>query len=118
MTNVLLDLAARVEAASGAENSAEWRPIGSWEGQSTGQGHPVLLCVSDGGAHPPVVGEAWFDPDAYRGTWWWANLSQGDYHASPIIEMQHGVPTHWMPLPGPPASTLSPTPFARKVGAV
>ena len=78
--------------------ASAWRLIESWQGQPTGQAHPVIVCVSDGGLHDPVVGEAWFDPDAYGGTWWWANMSQGDYHASPIDELQHGTVTHWIPM--------------------
>lgn len=87
-------------ALAGSEDG--WYPIATWEGLPTGQANPVLLCVSDGGTHEPIVGEAWYDPEAYGGSWWWANLDSGDYHASPIIEMQHGVPTFWKPMPTPP----------------
>jgi hypothetical protein len=59
-------------------------------------GMPVLV-VWDG-----IVGEAHYcgDEDTRDPGWWWANTSPGDYHA----ERLSPDPTHWMPLPPPPAS--------------
>jgi hypothetical protein len=46
-----------------------------------------------------VVGEARYDPDEGHEGWWWANLDWSDNHA----ERMSPEPTHWMPLPPPPA---------------
>jgi hypothetical protein len=93
--NALPALLDRVEAG-------EWRPIETFEGQPTGQANSVLVAVT-GGDRPSVVGEAYFDPRAYGGTWWWAGTDSADYHASPIDEIMHGTVTHWRPLPDAPA---------------
>jgi hypothetical protein len=79
------------------ENAAqEWQPIETFaEPTALSSGEGVLVACADG-----TVGEAYYrnfdDEDA---GWWWANTSWGDYPESgrPIL------PTHWMPLPEPPA---------------
>ena len=77
-----------------------WRTIDTFDGPS-GPGNTVLVAVT-GGGRPAVVGEAYFNPTAYDGTWWWAGTDFADYHSSPIDEIMHGVVTHWMPLPAAP----------------
>ncbi len=51
-----------------------------------------------------IVGEAYFDPETNSdGDWWWAGTDWSDYHGGPMSEINHHLPTHWMPLPPPPA---------------
>lgn len=47
-----------------------------------------------------LVGEAYFNPKAQGGTWWWSGTMDGEYADSPI----HSTVTHWMPLPDPPSA--------------
>lgn len=74
------------------QSEMKWRPIESAPKDST----PVIVWW-DG----RIVGEARFvknDPDE-PGAWWWANEGPGDYHAEKLSP----EPTHWMPMPLPPA---------------
>lgn len=50
----------------------------------------------------PIVGEAYFDPDAYGGTWWWGNTSAQDWGSSCIEDGNDGRPFAWQPFPAPP----------------
>lgn len=75
---------------------ARWQPIES----APRDGTSVIVLVGD------LVGEATcLEGESYSGSdagWWWANTSPGDYYAEKIA-LRHGEPTHWMPLPDPPA---------------
>lgn len=94
----------RYQAAACIREMVEWRPIETFE--LSGQAHPVIVAVPDrdGGW---LVGEAWLraeDGDTlWENGWWWAGTSPGEYHDSPIIEMNYGPPKWWKPLPLPPA---------------
>jgi len=59
----------------------------------------VAAHASDGA--PPIVGEAFYNPASNGGEWWWANTSDGEYHACSIDET-YGPPFAWQPLPDPP----------------
>lgn len=91
-------------AAACIRELVEWRPIETFE--LSGQAHPVIVAVPDreGGW---LVGEAWLraeeDDSLWENGWWWAGTSPGEYHDSPIIEMNYGPPKWWKPLPLPPA---------------
>jgi hypothetical protein len=81
-----------------APTQALWQPIETFDGQPTGQGNPYLICAGD------IVGEAWYhdDPeDACGNGWWWAGTSPGEYHDSPVREINDPI-THWQPLPDAP----------------
>lgn len=54
----------------------------------------VLVPLKDGGF---IEGAAYFDPDAYDGTWWWDGTSNADYFTDPISECNHGDPLYWLP---------------------
>ncbi|PTQ65945.1 hypothetical protein C8J45_101809 [Sphingomonas sp. PP-CE-3G-477] len=82
-----------------------WHPIEQFDGWPTGESNPVFVAVTAEG-HKPVVGEAYFDPEAYDGTWWWAGSRKDDYHESPIEEMQHGKVTHFCAMPTAPSLPL------------
>ncbi|GAA0768610.1 hypothetical protein [Brevundimonas olei] len=92
------------EAAACIREMVEWRPIETFE--LSGQEHPVIVAAPDrdGGW---IVGEAWFRAEEgdslWENGWWWAGTSPGEYHDSPIIEMNYGPPKWWKPLPLPPA---------------
>jgi hypothetical protein len=80
----------------------EAEPTG-WRDISTApKDRPIIIAVT-GGDKPAVVGEAWWQDESCGGDWWWMNTSPGDYYSDPIREVQHGAPTHWMPLPKAPA---------------
>lgn len=83
------------------EVRGEWRT--DMENAPQGQANSVIIAVT-GGGRDPVVGEAYFDPVAYGGTWWWAGTSKDEYFDNPVEEIMHGRPTHWRPLQAPPAS--------------
>ncbi len=95
---------ALTEAAACIRELVEWRPIETFE--LSGQAHPVIVAVPDrdGGW---LVGEAWLRAEEgdtlWENGWWWAGTSPGEYHDSPIIEMNYGPPKWWKPLPLPPA---------------
>ncbi|WP_448208140.1 DUF551 domain-containing protein [Azospirillum sp. sgz302134] len=77
---------------------AEWQKIDTAPRDKTS----VIVAVpSRDGGH--IVGEAYFDPKAYDGSWWWAGTSLDAYHHDPIEECNFGPPTHWQPMPDPPA---------------
>jgi hypothetical protein len=97
-------LASTTLPAASARADDGWRPIATWEGQPNGEAHPVILCVDEGPERAPSVGEAYYDPDAYDGTWWWAGTRFGNWGDSPLCDTQLGQPTHWRPLPTPPAT--------------
>lgn len=52
-----------------------------------------------------LVGEAWLRAEEgdtiWENGWWWAGTSPGEYHDSPIIEINYGPPKWWKPLPLP-----------------
>lgn len=78
---------------------SKWQPIETAPKDKTGV---IIACPSMRVRGEWVVGEAYFSPDEYGDGWWWANTSPGDYHSSPIIETNN-PPTHWQPMPAPPA---------------
>lgn len=93
-------------AAACIRELVEWRPIETFDG--CGQARPAIVAVpTKEGAW--IVGEAWLRAEeegaTYDNGWWWAGTGPDDYHDSPIYEMSHhrGGPTHWLPLPSPPA---------------
>ena len=76
--------------------AANWLPIGRFAG--SGPANSVIVAVlCDGRA--PVIGEAYFDPEAYGGTWWWAGTAHDDYYDSPIEEWNFGRVAFFQPLP-------------------
>lgn len=75
-----------------------WQDIAS----APKDGTPVLIAVPTKERDDHIVGEAYFD--AENDGWWWAGTAWGDYYGSPIIEVNHHLPTHWMPLPPSPAN--------------
>lgn len=89
---------ARMEAVEG------WQDIATCDRK--GQSESVIIAVTSD-THLPVVGEAYFNPEAYDGTWWWAGTAHGEYADSPVEEIQHGTVTHWRQLPAPPESPAS-----------
>ena len=101
MAEVLADCR---KAAACIREMVEWRDIETFE--LSGQAHPVIVAVPDrdGGW---LVGEAWLCAEEgdtlWENGWWWAGTSPGEYHDSPIIEMNYGPPKWWKPLPLPPA---------------
>lgn len=89
------------------ESFDRWLPVERFDGQPTGESNPVIVAVTCGDREP-VVGEAYYDPEYYGGTWWWAGTRGGEYHDSPIEEMQHGKVTHFRAMPAPPSLPLDP----------
>ncbi|EGF96795.1 hypothetical protein [Brevundimonas diminuta] len=95
------------EAAKIITETTQWRDISTFTG--SGQNESVMVAVpnSEGGF---IVGEAWrcvmAEDDDYRGLsgWWWAGTAPGDYNHDPIRDMNHGDPTHWLPLPPAPGA--------------
>lgn len=77
----------------------EWQPIETAPKDRS----PIVIAVPTKDRDDFIVGEAYFDPEHYDGEWWWAGTGHGDYHGGPISEINHHMPTHWMPLPAPPA---------------
>jgi hypothetical protein len=81
-------------------------PASPWRSMETAPkgGTPVLVAVCARGTW--LVGEARFiEDDPHGGGWWWANEGPDDYHAK-SIDAANGPPSHWMPLPPPPAPPL------------
>jgi hypothetical protein len=82
---------------AGGGGMSNWKKIETAPKDKTS----VLVAVArDSGEW--IVGEAYFDPEAYDGSWWWANEADGDYYDDPISE-RGNPPSFWMPLPAPPA---------------
>lgn len=71
---------------------SEWQDIASAPKDESN----VLIAVGE------LVGEAWqrCAGDSDDG-WWWANTGPGDYSAE-RVEILHGMPEWWQPLPEPP----------------
>lgn len=79
------------DAAAPVPSSA-WQPIATYDhGDGADIGENVLVAL-DGG----LVGEAYFNPKASCGTWWWSGTREG--LDTPI----YSLVTHWQPLPAPP----------------
>lgn len=80
-----------------AASEVGWQPIETFdEPTSPGSGDGVLVADRNG-----TVGEAYFRNFGDRDDgWWWANTNWGDY---PEPDRPDN-PTHWRPLPEPPAS--------------
>lgn len=91
------------EAAAALRDLTEWRDISTFTG--SGQARPAMIAVptADG---EWIIGEAWLraeeDDGLWENGWWWAGTSPGEYHDSPIVEMNHGPPKYWLPLPSAP----------------
>lgn len=82
---------------------ADWQPIETAPKDRS----PIIIAVPTKDRDAFIVGEAYFDPDARdssEGDWWWAGSGYGDYHGGPISQLNHWLPTHWQPLPTPPAA--------------
>ncbi len=73
-----------------------WRPIKTFSGEGQKDSVIVAVICDD---REPVIGEAYWNPEAYGGTWWWAGTSYGDYHADPIEDCNFGRVAFWQPLP-------------------
>lgn len=84
------------QAALTAAGVNGWQPIEQFAG--SGPSDSVIVAVICDGREP-VVGEAYFDPEAYEGTWWWAGTSRGEYHDSPIEECNFGRVAFFQPMP-------------------
>ncbi|WP_077961686.1 hypothetical protein [Ensifer adhaerens] len=77
-----------------------WQPIDTAPRDTTS----IIIAVPTKDYDGHIVGEAYFDPEHYEdGDWWWANTDHGDYHGGPISEINFHGPSHWQPLPAPPA---------------
>ncbi|PWC54631.1 hypothetical protein [Azospirillum sp. TSO22-1] len=63
---------------------------------------PVIVAVPSKTRGAPIVGEAYYDPDAYGGTWWWGTTSEKDWGASCIEDGNDGPPFAWQPMPAAP----------------
>lgn len=91
------------EAAAALRDLTEWRGIATFTGN--GQAHPAMIAVPTAEGEW-IIGEAWLraeeDDGLWENGWWWAGTSPGEYHDSPIIEMNHGPPKFWLPLPSAP----------------
>ncbi|WP_182421994.1 DUF551 domain-containing protein [Aureimonas sp. ME7] len=99
----LADRASNAGRDAVLEEADGWRPIET----APRDGTNVIVAVPTKDRDDFIVGEAYCNEE--RGGWWWANLSDGDYYASPIIEMHYHLPSHWRPLPAPPALSSSST---------
>ncbi len=53
----------------------------------------ALVPLKQGGF---VQGRAYFEPDAFEGTWWWCDGPAYDYHADSIDECNHGNPAYFL----------------------
>lgn len=95
------------EAARKITETTQWRDISTFTG--SGQNESVVVAVPNGEGGF-IIGEAWkcvmAADDDYRGLsgWWWAGTAPGDYNHDPIRDMNHGDPTHWLPLPPAPGA--------------
>lgn len=101
---------ARVEAVDHIADAGKkvdgWQPIETAPMDRTA----VLIAVPDKDRTGFIVGEAYFDPENYEGgDWWWAGTGWGDYPGGPVSEVNHHPPTHWRPLPAPPALQANPS---------
>lgn len=102
-TNWLTADRQRKEAAAALRDLTEWRDIATFTG--SGQAHPAMIAVPTAEGKW-IIGEAWLraeeDDGLWENGWWWAGTSPGEYHDSPIVEMNHGPPKYWLPLPSAP----------------
>lgn len=75
-------------AAQGETGAGKWKPIETAPSASEGLNRKVL-----------IIGGSWAEPTivACDGAWWRMRKREGSA----------GVPTHWQPLPDPPAITQS-----------
>lgn len=73
---------------------SEWQPIDT----APRDGRHVLLAVTDD--PPGYVIEGYYEEDGDRG-WYCANTHWTDHYDGSLI------PSHWMPLPAPPALTAA-----------
>lgn len=85
-------LASTQPDAQQGEAVKSWEPIAS--APRDRQIIRVLVPLKEGGF---IEGAAYFDPDAYDGTWWWDGTSNSDYFTDPISECNHGDPLYWLP---------------------
>jgi hypothetical protein len=69
---------------------SDWQPIET----APTDGTNVLIAEVSRGS----LGEAYYDYNADQKRWYWANTGAGDYP-----DPHEPSPTHWMPLPAPPA---------------
>lgn len=91
--------AAMVSAAPPAPQAEAWRDIASAPRDRT----DIIVAVPSDARGAPIIGTAYFDPDAPDGgSWWWCGTSRQDYFDSSIEDGNDGPPTHWQPLPAPP----------------
>jgi hypothetical protein len=78
-----------------------WQPVAT----APKDGTEILLCQAIG-ANGPIVGDT-FGIFIQVAAWWAAeNTGEGDwivYCSLPLDPSLHFIPTHWMPLPAPPA---------------
>jgi hypothetical protein len=91
--------------ASWNRRASAWRPISEVPEEIKKDSTRIIVCVTDSdGEHTPVVGEAlwhWDTIEQKDGAWYWAGTYPGGYN-DPIVDMNFGAPTQWMPLPEPP----------------
>lgn len=73
----------------------DWRPIET----APTDGTNILIAEADRGS----CGEAYYDYNADRQRWYWANTGAGDYP-----DPREPFPTHWMPMPHPPSDREAP----------
>lgn len=81
---------------------------GRWQDISTApmDKTAIIIAVPTKDRDGFIVGEAYYDPgmSSDDGDWWWAGTGSGDYHGGPISDINYHGPSHWQPLPEPPAS--------------
>ena len=80
-----------------------WQPMGTAPRDRT---EVIIACPCATAPGQYIVSAAYFDPDAYGGTWWWSGTRMGEWGDSPVEDINE-MPAFWQPMPAGPSPTTS-----------